>query len=592
MDQIPALLILLLVRTSSQYNEGQVNQLIIYDVGETVNDECHSEIYCEGELLKTVQLLEVFKDCKDFVDMPMKHSSKDIIKRFEELMKAAQVDSSALHLLDQSERDPLRNKIINFVSENFKDGKGLLEPVDLIDWKKYPKFIPRIRDRKYQEWASDLNKIWNDLARKMIDDVRDHPERHSLIYVDNPFVIPGGRFREFYYWDTYWVIEGLLLCDMHDTVRGMIENLLSMVKAYGFIPNGGRIYYLSRSQPPLLIPMVSKYFDFTQDESFVFQNLDTLEMELDYWMRHKSVKIGKNGRNYTLSRYVTNSTGPRPESYREDHKLASELTDPGRKFKFYNDIKAGAESGWDFSSRWFTDKNNARSLQLDDIIATKILPVDLNSFIQWNAKILSKFFARKKNFEKARFYKKIADDYQNAIEALLWNEKDGTWYDLDMEHGTQRNRFYLSNLTPLYTKSFDERQSEYYGNRSVEYLESNGIQKYKSGIPTSLTSSGQQWDFPNIWAPLQSILVEGLKETHSARAKKFAAEIAHQFLKATYLGYSRHQKMYEKYNATNPGETGQGGEYEPQSGFGWTNGVVLKFIDLYFTGRNKKTKSQ
>ncbi|KAJ8675853.1 hypothetical protein QAD02_011639 [Eretmocerus hayati] len=554
MKQTSALSTFLLVYTCLYFNERQVHSLIIYDVGERFNDACQSQIYCEGDLLHAVQLLKVFEDSKTFVDLPMKESSEKINKSFHQLIKETSMDIRNLHLLNGTKLNQTRNIVRDFVKKNFGSGKDLLKPADLSDWRENPKFFETIQDNSYQEWARNLNKIWKELARKMSEDVKNRPDRHSLIYVDKPFVVSGGRFNETYYWDTYWVIEGLLLCDMHQTVRGIIENLLSMVEKYHFVPNGGRIYYLSRSQPPLLIPMVDEYLKFTGDREFALRNLGTLEREFQYWMKYKSVKISENGKNYTLSRYVTNSSGPRPESYKEDYKLATKLSSPQKKFELYNNLKAGAESGWDFSSRWFAFKNNTPSLELDDIVTSEIIPVDLNAFIQRNARILSKFFNFKNDSKKAGYYKQVADDYQDAIRTLMWNEEDGTWYDLDMKHATQRKQFYLSNLTPLYTQSYDEARSDDYAKRSVEYLQNNGMSEYL-GMPTSLSTSArpQQWDFPNVWAPLQSIVVEGLINTNNVQAVELAKKLAFQFLKTTFHGYQNQTKMFEKGNGEGDG---------------------------------------
>ena len=126
----------------------------------------------------------------------------------------------------------------------------------------------------------------------------------------------GGRFVEFYYWDTYWIIQGLLLSEMYDTTRGMLENFLSMVDTYGFVPNGGRVYYTKRSQPPLLIPMVYSYVTVTGNIPFLKNNINLLEKEFEFWMTNQTVTVNKDGNEYKLARYYTASQGPRPESYR------------------------------------------------------------------------------------------------------------------------------------------------------------------------------------------------------------------------------------------------------------------------------------
>lgn len=187
-------------------------------------------------------------------------------------------------MMNETNNDPTTEQIERFVWKNFAE-KNELQFFNLTDWQKSPAILEKIKDPDFRQWASDLNGIWKDLSRKIDDKVRLEPNKHSLIYVANPFIVPGGRFKgrylvkssvlllpngyriyaffslflsiEFYYWDSYWVVKGLLLCGMKQTSKGMINNFLSMVDRYGFVPNGGRIYYLMRSQPPLLIPMVS-----------------------------------------------------------------------------------------------------------------------------------------------------------------------------------------------------------------------------------------------------------------------------------------------------------------------------------------------
>ena len=125
-----------------------------------------------------------------------------------------------------------------------------------------------------------------------------------------------------------------------------------MVKTYGLVPNGGRIYYTKRSQPPFLTLMMKEYIDKTADVQFLRTQLDTLVRELDFWETRRSVEVCKDGKTYKLFAFGTGGTGPRPESYREDVESAEEAfeTESDRE-EFYYHMKAGAESGWDYSSR-------------------------------------------------------------------------------------------------------------------------------------------------------------------------------------------------------------------------------------------------
>ena len=144
---------------------------------------------------------------------------------------------------------------------------------------------------------------------------------------------------------------------MSNTVKGIIENFLIMVQTYGCVPNGGRIYYTKRSQPPFLTLMMKEYIDKTADVQFLRTQLPTLTRELDFWENRRSVEVEKNGKSYTLFIFGTGGTGPRPESYREDVEFAESFETETEREDFYYHMKAGAESGWDYSTRWFINKN-------------------------------------------------------------------------------------------------------------------------------------------------------------------------------------------------------------------------------------------
>lgn len=302
---------------------------------------CYSDIYCHGRLLNTVQMAKIYQDSKTFVDMKLRRPPNETLERFDEFMT-------------KWDQKPDKFNVINFVNENFEEAGLEFENWDPVDWKPHPQFVDRIKDEEYKKWCLRLNDIWKDLGRKMKKEVQEHQELYSIIWVPNPVIVPGGRFREFYYWDSYWIIQGLLLSEMDKTVKGMLENFLYIIENYGHIPNGGRVYYLARSQPPVMTPMVKLYVEFTNDHQFVKDYIHVLEKEFDYWINNHTKIITVHGVNYTLATYGDRSWGPRPESYVEDVQSASIFKDDKTKVEaFYSELKAAAESGWDFSSRWF-----------------------------------------------------------------------------------------------------------------------------------------------------------------------------------------------------------------------------------------------
>lgn len=203
-----------------------------------------------------VQLAHVYPDSKTFVDKKLKYTESEIISKYKTLKEK------------NNGQVPPNSELIKFIDENLEDGDELEEWTPP-DFTENPSILNSIRDPNYKAWASGLNHVWKTLARKVKDDVKTHPDRYSLIWVPNGFVIPGGRFRELYYWDTYWIVNGMLLCDMKDTARGVIDNIRSLVNQFGFMPNGGRVYYLNRSQPPMLILMALNYYKATNDFGYI-----------------------------------------------------------------------------------------------------------------------------------------------------------------------------------------------------------------------------------------------------------------------------------------------------------------------------------
>nr|XP_005005008.2 trehalase isoform X2 [Cavia porcellus] len=394
-----------------------------------------------------------------------------------------------------------------------------------------------------------------------------------------PSCVPGQRTctrsgRSWVNRDSYWVMEGLLLSEMAETVKGMLQNFLDLVKTYGHIPNGGRIYYLQRSQPPLLTLMVDRYVAHTNNTAFLRENIETLALELDFWTVNRSVSVNLGGQNYTLNRYYVPYGGPRPESYSKDEELANTLPEGDRE-ALWSELKAGAESGWDFSSRWLVESPNLDSLS--SIQTSKRVPVDLNAFLCQAEELMSNFYARLGDDVQAARYKALRNQRLTAMQAVLWDEQKGAWFDYDLENMKKNLEFYPSNLAPLWAGCFSDPGVV---DKAVKYLEDNQILTHQYGIPTSLHNTGQQWDFPNGWAPLQDLVIRGLAKSQSPQTQEVAFQLAQNWIRTNFDVYSQKSTMYEKYDVSR-GQAGGGGEYEVQEGFGWTNGVALMLMDRY-----------
>ncbi|CAG5058245.1 unnamed protein product [Parnassius apollo] len=529
---------------------------------------CDSLIYCHGPLLHTVQMAGLYNDSKTFVDMKIKYSPNITLEHFFQMMNRS-------HPMPPTKAD-----IQEFVNQNFDPEGSEFEDWRPTDWKDNPAFLQRIKDPLLHQWASDLNRLWLELGRKMKEEVKKNQDLYSIIYVDNPVIVPGGRFREFYYWDSYWIIKGLLLSEMRVTARGMVTNFLNIVDKIGFIPNGGRIYYVMRSQPPLLIPMVQLIMEDSYDIDFLKQHIHTLDREFDFWVNNHTVEVEHDGRIYQLSRYNDQSQGPRPESYKEDIDCAKHFDTKDKKEELYAELKSAAESGWDFSSRWFilngTNKGNLTNLKTRSII-----PVDLNAIMCWNAEIMADFYQRLGNADRERYYRDVHARFMEAIEQVLWHEDVGVWLDYSLESGRRRDYFYPSNVAPLWTGSYDKARTDYFVRRVINYLDKVKVDVYEGGIPTTFEHSGEQWDYPNAWPPLQYIVVTGLANTKMPEATRLAYEMATKWVRSNFEVWKKKTAMLEKYDATIFGGYGGGGEYVLQTGFGWSNGVVMALLNRY-----------
>ena len=416
--------------------------------GQRYPPPCDHEIYCKPgndshpSVLHTVQMARIFPDSKTFVDMPMKFHTQTVLNNF------------AAFIADNP--SPSKDNVMRFVAENFdKEGTEFIdwEPKD---WKEHPDFLDKIGDPVYVEFAKMLNERWKDLGRQINPSLKNDQDM-SLIYMDHPFVVPGGRFREMYYWDSYWTILGLLLSEMHETVKGMLENFSGLVETYGYIPNGNRIYYERRSQPPLFIAMMEEYYKVTKDSDFIKRHLPTMEKEFRFWVENRSVEVNVGGK-YQMFAYRVEVDSPRPESYYEDYRDAHNSFDDSvnDQTEFYMNMKCGAESGWDYSTRWLMNKNGDTTNEITDNKCMDVIPVELNSYLCKSARILSDFFnlPAVNDAGKADKYKSKLEEIKTAIDQILWNDEVGTWFDFDTINNRQKQEFYPSNIAPLWADCY------------------------------------------------------------------------------------------------------------------------------------------
>jgi alpha,alpha-trehalase len=414
-----------------------------------------------------------------------------------------------------------------------------------------------------------IDNLWPVLSRTYTQ----VPPYSSLLPLPQPYVVPGGRFREMYYWDSYFTMLGLEQSGNKAQVRQMTDNFAYMIDTYGHIPNGNRSYYLSRSQPPFFAYMVELQAHIEGEQAYG-RYLAQLQKEYAYWMDGaQALKAGeavqhvvKLADGSVLNRYWDASATPRQESWLQDTRTAEQAPDRPKE-AVWRDLRASAESGWDFSSRWLGDGKNLATIR-----TTSIVPVDLNSLMFHLERTIAKACETVANTPCVQAYGQRAERRQRAIETHLWNAEGGYYVDYDWQQNRQRPALTAATLFPLYTGLASAERAD----RSVDAVRRGLLRP--GGIATTQVNNGQQWDEPNGWAPLQWVAVEGL-DRYGQTA--LAREIGSRFLKQVQDLYLKEDKLVEKYDVSGQGNGGGGGEYELQDGFGWTNGVTLKLMNKY-----------
>lgn len=353
----------------------------------------------------------------------------------------------------------------------------------------------------------------------------------------------------------------------------MVDNFSDMMDAFGFIPNGNRTYYLSRSQPPFYALMLDVLSEIKSDKSVYSRYLKNLETEYTFWMEGVD-KLNNTSTTYShvvqldedaiLNRYWDKKDIPRSEMYREDIHTANQAVKkiPGFSSEdLFRNLRAAAESGWDFSSRWLANTSDLYTIQ-----TTNIIPVDLNALLYHLELTISKGYLYNKDSANAKAFKGKSDNRKKALVKYCWNQEKGFFMDYNFKLKKQTEIYSLAGVYPLFFKIASKEQAK----STARKIENSFLKQ--GGVITTLYKTGQQWDSPNGWAPLQWITIVGLRNYDE---NKLATIIKTRWLNLNKDTYKNTYKMFEKYDVVEKKETG-GGEYPNQDGFGWTNGVYQK----------------
>ena len=486
-----------------------------------------------GQLFRDVQLGQLFADNKTFADATPRYPAADILEKY------------------STEKNQANFDLKTFVEKHFELPKlvasgFVTDPTDSVE--------------------AHIRKLWPVLTRQP----EAVPAGSSLLPLPFPYIVPGGRFGEIYYWDSYFTMLGFEAMGNFKVIEEMTDNFAHLIETYGHVPNGNRTYFLSRSQPPffaLLVEMLAK----NTGVGAYQKHLPALQQEYAFWMngietltpataQHRRIVFLPDGG--VLNRYWDDAPEPRPESYFEDIELAK-ITAVAPETLFLN-LRAACESGWDFSSRWFADASDFGSIR-----TVELLPVDLNCLLYQLELTLANAYKITNDEDNYGMFLEKAETRKRNINDYFWNETTNTYQDYDWINSQTTGIESLAMAYPLFLKIATPQQAA----QIAVVLERDFLKK--GGLVTTLTQTGQQWDSPNGWACLQWVAMVGLR---NYGFDALAETIKKRWMNANEMVFEKTGKMLEKYNVEDPNTTPTGGEYGVQDGFGWTNGLYLKLI--------------
>jgi len=504
------------------------------------------------EFFTAVQEARVFPDSKTFVDCAPRGEPAAILDAYRAARHAPGFDLAA------------------FVHAHFR----VIQPAPS-DYTSVPG----------QPIAAHIEDLWAVLTRHP----KAHPPRASLLQLPHPYVVPGGRFGELYYWDSYFTMLGLIPGGHLQLLRDMVENFAYLIDTYGHVPNGTRSYYLSRSQPPLFALMV----ELAEQHGIAGQHrfLPQLRQEHAYWMngsdglapgaaRGRVVRLADGT---LLNRHWDDRDTPREESWLED--VATARAADRDAAEVYRDLRAACESGWDFSTRWLREPARrgmphtaasvraASAASLSSICTTSILPVDLNAFLYKLETKIAELAAGSGYTSTADEFTEHARRRKAAVVEHFWDPKQAAFFDYDWQQGVRRTCLTAACVVPLFVGLAEPAQAQAQAATVSKRLLAHG------GLATTECPSDQQWDQPNGWAPLQWMAICGFADYGQ---EALSATLAKRWLATVAAVYEREGKLVEKYalrvveHESSAG--GGGGEYPLQDGFGWTNGVTCALL--------------
>jgi len=448
---------------------------------------------------------------------------------------------------------------------------------------RWPVYLSRKESMKQVEQtlrAQMTEEAFAKIELRQLPDDQTEIREQGLLYLPFPYVVPGGRFNEMYGWDSYFIQVGLLRDGEIELAKNMVDNFLYQTEHYGKVLNANRTYYLTRSQPPFLTQMVLGVYRKTSDRKWLRDSVPAIEKYYRFWTSepHLTEETG-------LSRYYDLGDGPAPEVisderdergrthyervkeyYRTNDIKDYDLTQYYDKQKdeltalFYKGDRSMRESGFDPSNRF--GPFNIDIIHYD--------PVCLNSLLYLMETETAEIMKTLGRVRETNVWLGRSEKRRRTINRLMWDERDGLYYDYNFIEKRVRRYPYVTSFYPLWAGIASQKQAA----RVVANLH---LFERPGGLQTSTNVTGNQWDAPFGWAHLQMIAVKGLRRYGFAKeADRIAVNVLSMILK----DFIEHNTIVEKYDAVRrSSQLGAGikfGYAANQIGFGWTNAAFTE----------------
>ena len=407
-------------------------------------------------------------------------------------------------------------------------------------------------------------------------------QEHGLLYLPYPYVVPGGRFNEMYGWDSYFIQIGLLQDGEIELAQNMVDNFVYQIEHYGAILNANRTYYLTRSQPPFLTRMILGVFSQTQDKQWLESTLPAIEDYYCYWTTPP-----KFNSETGLSRYFDKGEGPAPEVINPEYVAKSgnhydrvkqyyrthevDAYDVSQYYNqetdqltplFYKGDRSVRESGFDPSHRF-------GPFSVEIIHYT---PVCLNTLLYQMEVDTAEIKQILGSQEESQRWRELAQQRLELINRFLWDEEAGLYFDYNYQTGQRRSYEFATTFYPLWAGAASKDQAQ----QVVKNLSKFEV---AGGLLTSTVETGNQWDAPFGWAPLQLIAVQGLRRYGY---NEDADRLAQKFISLVVKEFEENGTIVEKYDvvrrSSKVSNTIRRGRTSNEIGFGWTNAAIIEFL--------------